>query len=262
MLALVPSLTRSRTLFVIALTSHHTHVSLTSPPHSLTTLFVIAVSIMFVLPPSLTHSACDCTYHHVCSLSTSHSVSCACTHYNSLTLCACDYTHHDVCLCPLTHTLCLWLHSPRCILTLTVIHLWLHSSLRLSSPIYHHFLPHPPITHSVALALTSMHVLTLSPTHSVCNHMYGWPSPSHSLTTLFAIVRTVMLALSLSLTHSLYDTYDCTYYRVCLPSSSHVHSLLVITLTIMLVFTIKNEKRGWSGEGGWCWGIGSLFVMK
>ena len=110
MLALVPSLTRSRTLLVIALTSHHaSYVSLTSPPHSLTTLFVIAVSIMLVLSPSLTHSTCDCTHHHARSRPLTQSLVLALTMIHSLThsLCACDYTHHDACLRPLTHTLCL-----------------------------------------------------------------------------------------------------------------------------------------------------------
>ena len=154
----------------------------------------------------------------------------------SLTHSVYDCTHHDACILTLTVSLtCDCTRHYVCPRPFTTI---------FTSPPQSLILLH---LHSPACS----HVLTLSPTHSVCNHMYGWPSPSHSLTTLFAIVLTAMLALTLSLTHSLYATYDCTYYRVCLPSSSHVHSLLVITLTIILVFTIKNEKRGWSGEGVW-----------
>jgi len=85
-------------------------------------------------------------------------------------------------------------------------------------------------------------------------------SPSHSLTTLLAIAHTmIMLALALSLTHS---TYDCTHYRLCLPS--HSHTLLVITFTIILVSTIKNEKRG-DRERVLLWGnipICFLFVIQ
>ena len=204
---------------------------------------------MFVLPPSLTHSACDCTYHHVCSLSTSHSVSCACTHYNSLTLCACDYTHHDVCLCPLTHTLCLWLHSPRCILTLTV-------SLTCDCT-RHYVCPRPFTTiftsppqslillhmHSPACTSSPSHQLTRFVTHvwltfallfthnSVCDctHRHACPHPltdSLTLRYLWLHLLSCMLALILSRTHS---TCDYTHHHTC------VHH--------------QEWETGWSGEG-------------
>ena len=269
MLALVPSLTRSRTLFVIALTSHHTHVSLTSPPHSLTTLFVIAVSIMLVLSPSLTHSTCACTHHHARSRPLTQPLVLALTMtHDSLThsLCSCNYTHHDVCLCPLTHTLCLWLHSPRCILTLTV---------SLTCDCTRHYVCPRPFTTIFTSSPQSLillhlhspacsHVLTLSPTHSVCNarmvdlhplihsqlclRLYSppcLPSPSHWLThsTLLMIALTIVYACPHPLTYTL---YLWLHSPSCLCSPSRMRN--------------GGGRERVVGVG--CWGIGSLFVMK
>ena len=164
-------------------------------------------------------------------------------------------THHDACLRPLTHTLCLWLPSPRCMLTLAV-------SLTCDCTRYYacpravtHFTcactqpplcfpspPHSP-THSVVLTLTNMFARTLSPNHSVCNCTYG---RSH----LLAITHTIMFALALSLTHSMH-TYDYTHHPVCLPSTSHSHTLLVITSSYIHHHTCVHHQEwetGWSGK--------------
>ena len=116
---------------------------------------------------------------------------------------------------------------PRCI-----THMRLHSLLCLPSRCHSLYLClhsattmfslAPSLTHSFCCTCTHQHVCPhLSPIHSVCNCTYG---RSH----LLAITHTIMFALALSLNHSMH-TYDYTHHPVCLPSTSHSHTLLVIT---------------------------------
>ena len=138
----------------------------------------------------------------------------------SLTHSVCDCPHHDVCLPSLYHSLAIALVIMLALaLSLTLLVLALSHHYVFPRPLTHP-LTHS-LTHSVVLALTSMFALTLSPIHSVCNCAYG---RSH----LLAITHTIMFALALSLTHSMH-TYDYTHHPVCLPSTSHSHTLLVIT---------------------------------
>ena len=215
MLALVPSLARSHTLFVIALTSHHTCPWPRPLTHSLLCLWlqspsclsfplrslillVIALTIMYarsrpltqslVLALTITHShsvlAITLTMMFAFALSLTHSVY--------------DCTRHDVYLPSLCHSLAI---------TLVITSMFVLAQL-------------PPFFTSTPQSLILLH------THSpACTS-----SPSHQLTRF---VTTRMIDL-LPLIHSQLCLW--LYSPSCLPSPSHwlTHStILMIALTIV-----------------------------
>ena len=239
MLALVPSLTRLRTLLVIALTSRHTCPWPRPITHLATTLFAIAFTIMLSLSPSLTHSTCVCTHHHTRSRALTQSL--VLTLALSLTHSVYDYTHHDVflpslsltCDCtrhyarprPVTHFTCVCTHhSPPCFSSSPT-----HSFCCTCT--HPHDCPHP-LTNSLGLQL---HVWLTLPSACDCTHHHNCPRP---LTLPHALYSTGALYLWL---HSL----SC---MLCLPSSSLTHSACDYTHHHTCV-RHREWETGWSGTG-------------